>query len=222
MHDGSNTPDPDSSSKTIVMVHGLWMNGIDMTVLRRRLTRRGYQCHQFAYATNRRGLADNTIQLRDFISALPAHSVHLVGHSLGGVLILHALARFPTDKVQRIVCLGSPLVDSAPARMMSRLAIGRQILGRTLRQGVLERPLKSVSGAYETGVIAGTRAIGLGRMLGVLEQPHDGMVTVKETRLPGITDRLELPVNHVGMLVSEQVARQTAHFLHHGRFNHQA
>jgi hypothetical protein len=59
-------------------------------------------------------------------------------------------------------------------------------------------------------------------MLGVLEQPHDGMVTVKETRLSGITDHLELPVNHVGMLVSKQVARQTAHFLHHGRFNHQA
>jgi hypothetical protein len=49
-------------------------------------------------------------------------------------------------------------------------------------------------------------------------EPSDGVVTVEETRLPGLSDHLVLPVSHSGMLISQEVARQTAAFLRDGRF----
>jgi len=49
-------------------------------------------------------------------------------------------------------------------------------------------------------------------------EPSDGVVTVDETRLPGLSDHLVLPVSHSGMLISREVALQTAAFLRYGRF----
>ena len=43
-------------------------------------------------------------------------------------------------------------------------------------------------------------------------------VAVAETRLPGATAHLTLPVSHTGMLLSARVAREVGSFLDHGRF----
>jgi pimeloyl-ACP methyl ester carboxylesterase len=208
--------DPDL---VIVCIHGLWMNGMDMSLVRRRLRRTlGVNVSQFSYHSVTEGIAENTHRLNNFIDRLQADSVHLVGHSLGGVLALQMLRRFPTDKVNRVVCLGSPLVDSSAAQNFSRWSLGRKMIGRTLREAVLEDPLNASDKYHEVGVIAGTVGLGLGLFVGKLEKPHDGMVTKRETRLPGVTDHLMLPANHIGLLVSRQVAAQAANFLREGKF----
>ena len=51
-------------------------------------------------------------------------------------------------------------------------------------------------------------------------EPSDGVVTVEETRLAGLSDHIVLPVSHSGMLVSAQAARQVAVFLERGAFDH--
>ncbi|HZP89005.1 MAG TPA: hypothetical protein VFB54_19495, partial [Burkholderiales bacterium] len=71
----------------------------------------------------------------------------------------------------------------------------------------------------EVGVIAGTRRFGLGCVFVTLQGPNDGVVTVEETRLPGLTDHLVMPVTHSGMIVSARVARQVGVFLKTGRFD---
>ena len=53
-----------------------------------------------------------------------------------------------------------------------------------------------------------------------LSHPHDGTVAVVETYLPNAKDHIILPFSHFGMLLSEEVARQTHHFLKLGRFDH--
>ena len=50
-------------------------------------------------------------------------------------------------------------------------------------------------------------------------EPNDGSVAVSETRLPGATDHITLPVSHMGMLLSARVARETGGFLVHGHFS---
>jgi hypothetical protein len=67
-------------------------------------------------------------------------------------------------------------------------------------------------------VIAGTRSMGLGRFFAGFREPNDGTVAVRETRIEGATDHVELPVSHMGMMLSARVARHTAHFLRDGRF----
>ncbi len=195
------------------------MNGLEMGVLRSRLVSRcEYPALTFSYRSVSRALPENARRLRRRIDEIDADTVHLVGHSLGGVLVLQMLNLFPTERVGRIVCLGSPLVDSRAARHLMHWGLGRRILGRTLRDGVFRQPLISVDGDREIGVIAGSVGLGLGAIVGKLESPHDGVVTVRETRLPGITDHLVLSVNHFGLVFSGKVADQTAHFLRFGGF----
>jgi hypothetical protein len=70
----------------------------------------------------------------------------------------------------------------------------------------------------DIGMIAGSRSIGLGLLLGGLGEPGDGTVAVAETRAEGLRQHRLLPVTHTGMLFSKQVAREVAYFLRTGSF----
>jgi hypothetical protein len=70
----------------------------------------------------------------------------------------------------------------------------------------------------ELGVIAGTRAMGLGRLFTRFDEDFDGTVGVSETQLPGLKAHLALPVSHMGMLIDASVARQVGAFLETGMF----
>jgi hypothetical protein len=88
--------------------------------------------------------------------------------------------------------------------------VADELLQPQERRWTMERPL---------GIIAGTQPIGVGHLLVQFEEDSDGTVAVSETRLPGATDHLVLPVSHLGMLVSPRVARETGLFLQEGRFS---
>lgn len=205
--------------EAVVLVHGLWMTGLESSLLRNRLRDDyGFATRQYSYQSVQLGLDENVRRLAAFIAGTPGHTLHLVGHSLGGLLALHLLVRQPLERPGRVVCLGSPLRGSSAARAMAALPFGEEILGATIRDAVLNGSLKEWRGTREVGVIAGTLDIGLGLVVDDLPSPNDGTVAVEETRLPGIKDHLEVAVSHTGLLVSELVASQTAYFLRHGEF----
>lgn len=203
----------------VIVIHGLWMHGFFLQPLRARLARRtGWHAETFSYRSMTRALPENARRLKRRLDELQVDTVHLVGHSLGGVLALQMLNLFPSERIGRIVCLGSPLVDSKAARRLSRWGPTRSLLGPTLHEGVLEQPLGSVHGEREVGVIAGSVGVGLGMIVGRLEKPHDGVVSVTETELPGITAHTVMQLNHWGLLYSGKVADEVAQFLQHGTF----
>jgi hypothetical protein len=70
----------------------------------------------------------------------------------------------------------------------------------------------------EVGAIAGTRRVGLGRFVVKLPEPNDGVVTVEETRLPGLADHLTLATSHSTMILAPAVANHVISFLRTGRF----
>jgi pimeloyl-ACP methyl ester carboxylesterase len=203
---------------TVILVHGLWMKGLEMSYLRRCLRELGYPVEQFRYRTVASNLASNCTRLRAFIQR-HNHPVALIGHSLGGVLSLHTLCRYPELPVAKVICIGSPLVDTAAGRSMYGFKAGRFILGRLLPEAVFHSPLKRWNGKQRVGVIAGTRSMGPGQIMARLSRPNDGTVAVAETRLPGITDHLEWPLSHLQLLFSKGVAEQCDAFLQHSRFS---
>jgi pimeloyl-ACP methyl ester carboxylesterase len=207
-----------ATEETIILVHGLWMTGTEMALLKRRLRARGYHVHQFRYRMVMRTLDQNQVKLKSFIEKYATGKVHIIGHSLGGVLALQTLQLYPDLSVDKVICLGSPLVDSAAGRRVAQVKAGRAILGKTLPEAVFEAPLQSWSGPQSVGVIAGNRGFGLGKMVGALPKPNDGVVSVAETCLPGIDDHIEIPRGHTGLLVSPLVAAQCAWFIRHGKF----
>ena len=68
-------------------VHGLWMRAGAMLVLQRRLEGSGLGVHRFGYPSVRQSLDANAAMLAEFVERVPGDTVHLVAHSLGGVVI---------------------------------------------------------------------------------------------------------------------------------------
>lgn len=201
----------------IILLHGLWMRGFALGVLHRRLIADGFRVHRFDYmsvaATQERIVG----RLQAGMSDLAPDTVHLVGHSLGGLLALRACLEADALPPGRIVCLGSPLKGSAAARAFASWGRGGEaLLGHN--RSLLEDGLESWTGAREVGVVAGRMPIGLGAMLGHIEGEHDGTVAVEETALPGLADHCVVETSHTGLLLSAEVARLTTAFLRHGQF----
>lgn len=206
-----------AAKPTLIFAHGLWMKGLEMTWLRSRLRDRGYPVAQFQYHTVSQTLADKCRRLRQFILGRQGPVV-LIGHSLGGVLSLHTLRAFPDLPVEKVICLGSPLVDTVAGRNLHSVRAGRFVLGNILPEAVFENPLGEWGGDVPVGVIAGTRNLGPGELIAKLPRPNDGTVAVSETRLPGIADHLEINYSHTTMLFAHEVVEQCDHFARHGTF----
>jgi pimeloyl-ACP methyl ester carboxylesterase len=209
--------------ETIVFVHGLWMPGHVMMFLKNRLERDyGYRGRLFSYWSVRDSLDDNAGRLADFAASSGEGPVHLVGHSLGGVLALRMHAQHSSAPPGRVVCLGSPLCGSRAALGLGRHPLGNTLLGRCIADGVLLEAASEwavpVTESREVGIIAGTLGMGFGRLVATFDEDNDGTVSVSETRLPGARDHLTLPVTHTGLVWSHRVVPQVAAFLRRGVF----
>lgn len=203
--------------EAVVLVHGIWSNGIEMWRLRHHLSRAGYECHMFKYQIWGRPPAIIAEQLHEYTEKIDAPVVHFVGHSFGGIVLMHTFDQFPFTSDGRIVLMGAPVNGSAVGRRLCRVPITRWTLGKTTEQGILG-DVPAWKGWQDIGVIAGTFPVGAGLVAGGPEIPHDGTVSVEETRLKGATDFIALPVSHSGMLFSTRVATQVVTFLRSGKF----
>lgn len=205
------------SEETVVLVHGIWMNGMDMGLLRRRLSRAGYEAIQFRYASVRNTPLVNAMRLNDFTRGLHARIVHFVGHSLGGIVIRHLFFEYPDQRPGRVVTLGTPHRSSRAADALSRWPAGGLLLGESTKKGLLGNAPPWPDGR-ELGSIAGSLGLGMGMVIPGIPTPNDGTVAVDETRLPGMRDHKTCRVSHFGMLLSATVAEQIVSFLRNGRF----
>ena len=211
----------------LVYVHGLWQSGAESIWLRRRLAQAlNAEAQAFSYPSVGADATTNAQELGKFLGAIGAHHLHLVGHSLGGIVILKLFeqeggaalhAALPPG---RIVLLGPPLRGSQTAQNLARLPFGRQLMGRGVGEELLATCERRWSGARDLGIIAGDLGFGFGRLVGSLEGASDGTVLLEETLIEGATDRVVLGVSHTGMLFSGAVAEQASAFLSTGRFAH--
>ena len=206
------------SRENVVLVNGLWLGDPALWWLARRLRRAGFQTFRFSYPSVRQDLRANAAQLHEFLARVPGETVHLVGYSLGG-LVIRALFQFhPGQRPGRVVLLGSPQQGSRAAAALSASVIGRGLIGHSLADLNSGTPQAWGWPAREIGAIAGSLSLGLGRIVSRLPGPNDGTVQVEEA-VPAVAhDQLVLHVSHAGLLIMPVVARQVAAFLRSGRF----
>jgi pimeloyl-ACP methyl ester carboxylesterase len=190
-------------------------------VLARRLRRQGFVVHVFSYASVRADLHANAARLAQFLDALDADTVHLVGHSLGGILIRALFQNYPRQKPGRIVTLGTPHGGCRVAQHLNRHTFWRRAMGKGVAQLLAGELQQWRPPPREIGALCGTRSFGLGRWLyRGLPRPNDGLLTVKESAFPAAQEHLVLPVSHTGMMFSRTVADQIGNFLISGEFIH--
>jgi pimeloyl-ACP methyl ester carboxylesterase len=201
----------------VVVVHGLWLNGFETFLLRERLVRAGFAPTPFRYPSTNASLEEVTAALAQRLRMFSG-PVHLVAHSLGGLITLEALATERDLPPGRIVLLGSPVQGSRAARAVASWSLGAQILGALAVSQLTCAPGRSWNLEREVGLIAGSRSAGVGRFLVDLPEPNDGTVAVDETRLSGAAGHRVLDVSHIGMLFSAAVAESAVEFLTSGSF----
>ena len=207
-----------TTNEPVIVIHGLWVHGLVMGWLTRRITQDGFAARSYSYPSVRLTLSENAERFARYCASLAAPRVHIVAHSMGGLVALKMLETHRQLRCGRLILLGTPYTGSFAAQRLAQLPGGNTLLGRSIAEWLREsRPVPD--GISEIGIIAGTRGYGLGRLIAPgLPQPHDGVVTLAETAVPGVTQRIDLKVGHTEMLVSREVARQCCAFLRNGCF----
>lgn len=115
---------PDAAGTPIVLVHGILDNRSVFTVFRRVLRRRGFTTlHAVNYSLFTGDVRSAARELRAHIAQVRertgAEKVHVVGHSLGGVIARYYVQRMGGDAVvDTLVTLGSPHSGTLMAYLM--------------------------------------------------------------------------------------------------------
>jgi pimeloyl-ACP methyl ester carboxylesterase len=204
-------------TREVILVPGLWNPTGVLWPLAARLRRAGYAPRIFDYR-GRGSLDGNVERLAGFVRAtLGGRTAHFVGHSLGGVLVLETLNRHADIAVASALLLGSPVRGSFAGRRFGRTRLGRWMLGESA--SCWEERSARWSRQAPLGVLAGSVAIGLGRVAGGrLPGVNDGVVRLEETVVEGVAASQVVPQPHSWMPVSPRVARMTETFLRTGSF----
>ena len=198
--------EPNGGGKLVVLVHGLFHNQSAWILFRRWMQGHGFATVCFSYASWNSGWDETVAGLRkDLESLLAAHpdrEVHLVGHSMGGLLLWSALAGLEdSSRVKSLVTMGTPFAGSK----LSPFALSS--LGRYLR--------------YEGETVRAVTRLPLPshvRRL-ALHSPADNMVlpnAALRCKAPGWEEMTTRPVSHVAMLHSREVFREVRRWISPG------
>lgn len=203
----------------IIILHGLYMHGMVMQPLSRKLRKLGYRTKILSYNS----VAINEQRLFTSIDQALSDTEPnvLVGHSLGGVLIKRYLhtRQLGTQKVSHVVTIGSPLKGASIVTKIQDLGLSA-ILGNSPEFGLNQHD--SVwTVPQKLGSIAGTLPLGA-RSLLMMDCPmmSDGTVTVDETKLEGMSDHVEIRTSHTSLIYSSLAPGQIDHFIKHDCFAH--
>jgi len=192
----------------VAFVHGYLANSLVMAPLSVRLKRRGYAPTNWAYWNPACSLllhAERFARRLEAFDADPAVDVlHLVTHSMGGVIARAALDRYRPAKLGRVVMLAPPNHGSFVA---------------TRAAGTFGRFLKPVIElSTEPGSLVNTLPMPPGLDLAVIAAQYDALVSEASTRPDVPHAFVALPTWHTGLLFNRDTADLVAGFLATGTF----
>ncbi len=113
-----------AASTPIVLIHGIVDNRTIFAMLRRGLRRRGFTCiRTFSYGPHTNDLRTTAARFGEYVEGLAAETgsdrVHVIGHSLGGLIARYYVQRLGGDAVvSTLVTLGTPHHGTLAARLL--------------------------------------------------------------------------------------------------------
>lgn len=211
-----------------MLLHGLGRGPASMWPLERSLKREGYAVINIGYPSQRAPideLAEGALA-PVFGKDAPAAGgrVHVVTHSLGGILVRHYLRKHGVpERLGRVVMLAPP---NSGSEIVDTLAGWRTYAWINGPAGLdLGTDPKSAPAALgvppeeaEIGVIAGDFSWNP-LFSALIPGRDDGKVSVERTHLAGERDHLTLPYSHTWLMNRAETRRQVAAFLRVGRFS---
>ncbi|MBL9186050.1 MAG: alpha/beta fold hydrolase [Opitutaceae bacterium] len=215
-----------SVPETVVLLHGLGRTSWSMSALARELEQAGFRVVNPSYPWRSRTLEQLAADWlpAQLVKLPPTPRVHLVTHSMGGLLVRAWLREHGAPpNLGRVVMLAPPNAGSEIPDAFGAAAPFRWLTGPSgPRLGTAPDALPATLGpwpapAIDLGIIAGSGASSA-TLGAAVPAPHDGKVSVASTHLDGARDHLVLPFSHTWIAWQRETAAQVAHFLRTGRF----
>jgi pimeloyl-ACP methyl ester carboxylesterase len=208
----------------VVLLHGISRTARSFRKMQTALESTGFATLNLDYASRRKALEalaeDIHPAIQRFADGLDG-SVHFICHSMGGLLARVYIARYRPKRLGRVVMLGTPNSGSEIADRLKDFGIYRAFFGPagqqlgTQRDAAVEALFAPVD--YPVGIIAGDRSI-YPITSAFLPKPHDGRVSVENTRLDRMVDHVVVHTSHPWLVRSGEAIAQTIAFLREGRF----
>ena len=224
-------------TEVVLLLHGLMRSSSSMNPIEAELSRVDTEAARlhpefakkrtavyFAYASTRDPISIHSAALREIVENLPGLPlISAVGHSMGNIVMRQAIGEWQRNgdpknvlpRMNRVVMLGPPNQGSAFAARLSRLGIFETITGNSGMQlgpawdkfreglGTPPCPFAIVAGDISKSPIQNP----------LLSGPSDGVVTLEEATLEGMTEIASFPVVHSFLMSDSSVVRATVSFL---------
>ena len=210
----------------VAVLHGIFQPAFTMIPFCRHLEKQGYSVLNVDYPSTSHPISALAEYVAESVYGHAASvdgRLHLVGYSMGGLVIRALLRDVLPVNLGRVVMIGTPNHGSEVADFLRSFFPYRYLYGPAGQQLVTDQTAFAdifSNDLYDLGIIAGDVSINpiVNRIIG---KPSDGRVSVDSTRLACAADHVTVPTPHAFLPHSRSVWRQTASFLRDGKFERQ-
>lgn len=213
-----------SRDSCVVLVHGLWRSSFAMRSIESDLEDAGYETVSISYPSMDQSIPElSDAYLSDGVQRCKennAEQIHLVSHSMGGILVRQYLQENRLPEGSKVVMLsppnqGSELSERFGKTWWYKLIVGPA--GSSLTKdvdGIISK-LKPVDASI--GIIGAYRNWSLWPD-SWLPKPNDGTVSVESMKLDEMDDFILIENGHAMMRYDDTIQAQIRHFLEKGVF----
>ena len=212
---------PAMDGTAVIILHGLGRSDKSVQRLKQHFEQAGYYTIAMNYPSLRASVQENAEYLHQVIDSLDGiDKVHLVGFSMGGIVIRQCLAEHNEPRVGRVVFIGSPNQGAELATLLKDWWAFKTFVGpagQELATAPHGLATKLPAPTCEFGIVAGCRGTDAGYNP-LIPGDDDGTVSLESTRLPGASDFITVRTLHQGLLHTPSVFAATQYFLEYGSF----
>ena len=208
----------------VVLLHGISRTLRSFRKMQASVEAAGYATLNVGYASRSKALEALAEDIHPAIQRFADRidgPVHFVCHSMGGLLARVYIARHRPKRLGRVVMLGTPNSGSEIADRLKNFGPYRAFFGPAGQQLGTQRDdaIKALLPPpdYPVGIVAGNRSV-YPISSAFLPKPHDGRVSVENTKLDGMADHIIVETSHPWLVRNGPAIAQTIAFLRDGRF----
>ena len=189
----------------VVLLHGLGRTRRSLARMDAALERAGFTTARLDYPSTRGPIEKHAATVAELLDRVSVRRLSFVSHSLGGLVVRQLLSHRGSWRaaVTRIVMIAPPNQGASLAASLDKGGVMHRILGPSYRQiatgFAAQLPVPDVPFAVFSGDAAGL--------------PGDGLITIEETRLEGMSEHHVVPAIHTFLMNHKTVIQGTVSFL---------
>lgn len=203
----------------VIALHGILRSSHVWCDMEKAMEQDGVTFIRLEYPSTQKPISEFATQLQSVIHSLEGiEEIHLVAHSLGGLVVRKWCQDYSDSRVRRLVMIGTPNSGAEMADMLHKNWIYRGVYGPSGQQlgadpqgFIRELPRPTM----EFAVIAGGKGTPDG-FNPLIPGDDDGIVTLKSARLPGAVDSITIRGLHSFQPWNPEVIEATKRYLRTG------